>query len=66
MKCPKCQAEMEAVTFEAAKINRCVKCKGLWFDEFELSDLKEVEGSEAIDTGDAKKGAAENKIDRIA
>ena len=65
MNCPKCKSPMEEVTFDQVKIDRCTSCRGIWFDEFELTDLKEIEGSEAVDTGDSKTGKELNKIDRI-
>jgi Zn-finger nucleic acid-binding protein len=55
MKCPRCSAAMETVPIENVQIDRCTKCGGLWFDEFELSDLKAQNGSERIDTGHADK-----------
>ena len=51
MKCPRCNVGMETVQVEGVQIDRCTKCGGLWFDEFELSDLKAKRGSEKIDTG---------------
>ena len=65
MNCPKCKSPMEEVTFGQVKIDRCTSCRGIWFDEFELTDLKEIEGSETVDTGDSKTGKELNKIDRI-
>jgi len=65
MKCPKCQGEMEIVTIENIQLNRCEKCKGLWFDQFELSDLKEIKGSESVDIGKENIGKKYNKQDRL-
>jgi uncharacterized protein len=65
MKCPKCQAEMEAVTFDAIRIDRCTACRGMWFDEFELSDLKRAKGAEAVDTGDTRAGRQSNRQERV-
>jgi len=65
MKCPKCQSEMETVAVEGVQINRCTKCQGLWFDEFELDDLKTKKGTEAVDTGNVQVGKTYNKQDRI-
>jgi Zn-finger nucleic acid-binding protein len=31
-------------------VDRCVECKGLWFDALEADQLKEIRGSESIDT----------------
>lgn len=57
MKCPRCSSAMETVQVEDVQIDRCTKCGGLWFDEFELADLKAKEGSEKVDTGQASKSA---------
>lgn len=65
MICPKCSSDMETVTIESVQIDRCKNCRGLWFDEFELSDLKAAKGTEVVDTGDAKTGRKLNKQDRI-
>jgi Zn-finger nucleic acid-binding protein len=46
---------METVEVEDIQIDRCTKCGGLWFDEFELSDLTAKAGSETVDTGKADK-----------
>jgi Zn-finger nucleic acid-binding protein len=51
LNCPKCKAAMEKVAFGGTTVDRCVTCKGLWFDAREHEHLKEAEGSEAIDTG---------------
>jgi uncharacterized protein len=50
MKCPRCSAAMETVQINEVQIDRCTKCGGLWFDEFELDDLRAKKGSEKIDT----------------
>jgi uncharacterized protein len=65
MKCPKCKSDMETIAIEAVQIDRCKDCKGLWFDEFELSELKAVKGAESVDTGDTAKGKKLNKQERI-
>ena len=49
--CPKCAAVMEQVPFGGWTVDRCVNCRGLWFDAREQEQLREVEGSEAIDVG---------------
>lgn len=49
--CPKCAAAMEQVPFAGWTVDRCVGCKGLWFDAREQEQLKDVDGSEAIDVG---------------
>ena len=50
LNCPKCKAAMEEVTFGGTTVDRCVACKGIWFDAREQEQLKEVDGSESIDT----------------
>ena len=62
MKCPKCGAEMQKVTHQAIEVDRCTNCKGIWFDMLEHEHLKAAEGSEAIDTGDAKVGKEYDKV----
>ncbi len=46
---------METVQVETVQIDRCSKCGGLWFDEFELDELKAKPGSEKVDTGHAQR-----------
>ena len=55
MNCPRCNSSMETVKIAEEQIDRCTKCGGLWFDEFELDDLRAQEGSEAIDSGNSAK-----------
>jgi uncharacterized protein len=57
MKCPRCSSAMETVQVEEIQIERCTKCGGLWFDEFELQDLTAKKGSESVDTGCAVESA---------
>ncbi|MCE9589437.1 MAG: zf-TFIIB domain-containing protein [Planctomycetes bacterium] len=63
MKCPKCSAGMESVTFQDVQVDRCTKCQGIFFDAREHIALKDIKGSEAIDTGDAATG---RKMDKKA
>lgn len=65
MNCPKCQSEMEKITFADIEVDRCTDCKGIWFDMLEHEKLKEVKGSEAIDTGDPETGKKNNEITKI-
>jgi Zn-finger nucleic acid-binding protein len=60
MQCPKCDAEMEKVSFATHEIDRCTSCKGLWFDMLEHEDLKKIAGSETIDIGDPEEGKKHN------
>lgn len=65
MNCPKCKSEMKPVTYNNIEVDRCVNCEGIWFDMSEHEQLKEMKGSEVIDTGSAEKGKEFNRIDRI-
>ena len=65
MNCPKCESKMEVVEFGSIEVDRCTGCQGIWFDEFEAVDLKNMKGSEVIDCGDPKVGAQQNTNDRI-
>ncbi len=56
LQCPKCQHGMEEVTHQEVTIDRCTNCQGLWFDDDEAHQLKSIEGSEALDSGDPTEG----------
>ncbi len=62
MKCPKCESELETIKFEEIEVERCVSCRGLWFDMLEKEDLLKIEGSESIDIGDAQVGEEYSKM----
>ena len=51
MPCPKCQSPFETIIFHDIEVDRCVNCKGLWFDMLEKEDLLKIEHSETIDLG---------------
>jgi Zn-finger nucleic acid-binding protein len=53
---------METVQLDEVQIDRCKKCGGLWFDEFELADLQAKEGSEKVDTGHANKSTQRSQL----
>jgi Zn-finger nucleic acid-binding protein len=65
MNCPKCKAAMEIVTVEGVTVDRCVGCKGIWFDAGEQRALKERK-AEAVDTGDSGTGKRMDKIHDIS
>lgn len=48
MKCPKCGADLNEVTFRGIKIDRCLLCDGVWLDEGELEKLAGAEGNSTI------------------
>ena len=57
LQCPKCRADMRPITHESVEVDRCTRCGGLWFDILEYEDLRSMDGSERIDSGDARVGA---------
>jgi PAT family beta-lactamase induction signal transducer AmpG len=63
MRCPKCRADMEQVTYEGVEIDRCGLCQGMWFDAGEVEALAHKEAALAIDTGSARQGRQYNVID---
>ena len=63
MKCPKCDSMMEKVDIEGVEIDRCLSCKGLWFDKLEDDALKH--GAAELDTGDPSMGATRNADNQI-
>lgn len=65
MNCPKCESEMEKVSYEGIEVDRCTNCGGIWFELLEAEKLEKLEGSEAVDAGNAKLGKAYNLMDRI-
>lgn len=65
MDCPKCQSPMETVTYESIQVERCTKCKGLWFDLRKQEHLKDLKGSESIDVGSPKGGTDYNRVGSI-
>lgn len=56
LQCPKCEHGMVEITYRDVTIDRCTNCQGLWFDNDEAHQLKAIEGSEAVDSGDPKVG----------
>lgn len=65
MECPKCKSKLMPVEFSGVEVDRCIQCEGIWFDVTEKEQLKAIDGSEGIDTGDLAKGMEYNKIDNI-
>ncbi len=48
MKCPKCGADLNEVTFRGIKIDRCLNCDGVWLDDGELEKLAGTEDDSTI------------------
>ncbi|MGR8950172.1 MAG: zf-TFIIB domain-containing protein [Gammaproteobacteria bacterium] len=62
MNCPKCKERFEDVEFAGVVVQRCVACRGIWFDHAKQVYLKDIDGSESIDIGEAKVGKKNNQI----
>ena len=60
--CPKCGGSLEQVVCAGIEVDRCLYCKGLWFDSLEAETLKAVKGSESLDIGDPNTGSQLDKI----
>jgi len=56
---------MEKVEYKGIKIERCKKCKGIWFDAFEKDELKAKHGSESVDSGDKDMGKEYDKKKKV-
>jgi Zn-finger nucleic acid-binding protein len=65
MECPKCNSDMEKVTYENIEVDRCTNCRGIWFDMLEQEKLKAMEGSQSIDAGDPKVGKKYDHVGKI-
>lgn len=66
MDCPKCQAEMQEHTLSTLSggvtIDRCMSCRGIWFDIGEAELLKDKWMADFIDDGDPAVGREQNEI----
>lgn len=66
MYCPKCKGYMKPIEYQHTQVDRCTKCYGIWFDRFELQDLKVHSGSEVIDMGEPEVGMAHNSKTEVS
>jgi Zn-finger nucleic acid-binding protein len=60
--CPKCAGSLEQVVCGGIEVDRCLYCKGIWFDSLEAEKLKAVQGSESLDIGNPETGSQLDKI----
>lgn len=60
--CPKCKGRLEQVIWSGIEVDRCLSCKGIWFDSLEAEQLKAMKGSESLDIGDQEIG---NQLDQL-
>ena len=65
MNCPKCQANMEPVTFNNVTVDRCTGCSGIWFDFGEIRALHSMKGAVAIDSGNPRAGKKMDEMTEI-
>ncbi|MBD0346199.1 MAG: zf-TFIIB domain-containing protein [Coleofasciculus sp. Co-bin14] len=54
--CPKCAGRLEQIVCSGIEVDRCLYCKGMWFDSLEAEQLKAVKGSESLDIGNPETG----------
>jgi len=62
MECPKCSADMDIVEFQGIEIDRCTRCKGIWFDYMEKERMLELSNAADIDVGDENIGSEYNEM----
>lgn len=63
MPCPKCRAPMDALVVESVEVDRCSRCRGLWFDAGELETLADVAIADSIDAGPTDDGERLDNLD---
>ncbi len=63
MQCPKCKSAMEVLNHDGVEVDRCISCKGIWFDQLEHEELKR--SAAKIDVGNASVGQRQNDVDQI-
>lgn len=62
MKCPKCQNNMEQVSICGIEIDRCSRCRGIWFDQMEQDQIQCARGSYKADIGHRAIGEYYNSV----
>ena len=62
--CPKCGGSLEPVVCAGIEVDRCLSCKGIWFDSLEAEQLKAIQGSESLDIGDPETGSQLDQLTR--
>lgn len=67
MQCPKCTAETEITSYDDIRVDRCVRCGGLWFDTGELAALRKDTwmADYILDRGDASLGKTFDRVHDI-
>ena len=63
MRCPKCRSDMQQIMIDDTEVDRCSACHGLWFDDGELSKLRNKEAAAALDIGNVMTGKKQNEIE---
>ena len=63
MRCPKCRSDMDQIMIDHTEVDRCSACHGLWFDDGELSKLRNKEAAAVLDIGDIATGKKQNEIE---
>jgi len=63
MRCPKCRSDMQQIVIDGTEVDRCSTCHGLWFDDGELSKLRNKKAAAMLDIGDVATGKKQNEIE---
>ena len=62
MQCPKCYGEMNKVSDDPVRVDQCIECHGLYFDQLDREILGAIGSDTAIDSGDEELGAEYNEM----
>ena len=62
MQCPKCYGEMNKVVDDPVRVDQCIECHGLYFDQLDCEILEAIGSDTAIDSGDEELGAEYNEM----
>lgn len=62
MNCPKCKAEMEQIQICEIEIDRCSRCRGIWFDQQEQDQIQCGRGTHKADVGHQAIGEHYNQL----
>lgn len=51
MNCPKCDGSLSMVELRGTQVDKCSKCRGIWFDEHELETIMAMKRSDLRSLG---------------
>jgi Zn-finger nucleic acid-binding protein len=56
---------MVRIIHREIEVDRCNRCKGLWFDAMEKEELLEIDGAEVVDSGSAARGRRYDQLRNV-